>query len=364
MEIRKGISQMAEYPNREINYVIPSDGKMYYVLNDGILNNGCVIATLDPKRAIDDSILCNSIGVFKEDGTVLIDFDKKDIKKVSDDYLLVVNSTPTTELVINALKNENDAITKRMVKDNSTTIVDKMMIEMGITGGILFSDAYGEANIYKTDIPNNKIGPDCSFIGKNDMNFYFHTNDPMSETIIINLLGQKQENNNFSVLDSTANQVLSDSFNNSNTVQLDVQETPNEEEVIVPNFSANTNDISPQDLKLDISQNILDGFKSIQEHEIPTVEISNSNEEKNENSEDNSGIEQQNDNSEKNDEVLDKVIQVMKKMIEETTKLNDRISELESQLEEKNKIITAEESKKNELNDLLDEAHEILENID
>ena len=81
MEIKKGISQMAEYPNMEINYVVPSDGKMYYVLKDGELKNGSIIATLDPKRAVDEKVLCDSIGVFKEDCSVLIDFNKKDIKK-------------------------------------------------------------------------------------------------------------------------------------------------------------------------------------------------------------------------------------------------------------------------------------------
>ena len=56
MEIKKGISQMAEYPNVEINYVMSRDGRMYYVLKDGILENGCIIATLDPKYAIDEKI--------------------------------------------------------------------------------------------------------------------------------------------------------------------------------------------------------------------------------------------------------------------------------------------------------------------
>ena len=39
MEIKKGISQMPEFLNQEINYVVPSDGKMYYVLKDGILED-------------------------------------------------------------------------------------------------------------------------------------------------------------------------------------------------------------------------------------------------------------------------------------------------------------------------------------
>ena len=63
MEIKKGISQMSEYPNVQINYVVPKTGNMYYVLKDGVLDNGCVIATLDPKHAIDEANVCKSVEI-------------------------------------------------------------------------------------------------------------------------------------------------------------------------------------------------------------------------------------------------------------------------------------------------------------
>lgn len=400
MEIKKGISQMAEYPNAEINYVVPADGKMYYVLKNGELKNGCVIATLDPKKAIDDGVYCDSIGVFNIDGSTLIDFNKKEIKNINDEFVLAVNAIPTSEAVVNALKNESDEISKAMLKNSSTTIVDKMMIEMGITGELLFSDAYSEANIYKLDSANHKIGPDSSFIGKNDSNFYFHSNDISKETILIGLDGQEKkeapEESGFKIPEeSIATSEIN--MNQNQTEKQEIAETETNTEVneeskelksnpTVENFEtsesnneAETNisdiDVDNNSFKLDISQNILDGFKPLadtqdveskpeEDKEQPETEV---------NLENNFDITNTDNNKEdgvaekgktESDEVLDSVIEVMKKMIEETNKLNEKISELEKELEVKNSIIAAQESKKDELSSLLDEANEVLDNID
>ena len=375
MTIKKGISQMAEYPNVEINYVVSKDGNMYYVLKNGELSNGSIIATLDPKRAIDENVVCDSIGVFNADGDILIDFNKKEIRKINDDFLLVVNALPKSELVVNALKNENDEISKTMMKDNSATIVDKMMIEMGITGEILFSDAYSEANVYKTDSVNHKVGPDCSFIGKNDTNFYFHTNDSTQETIVIGLNGEAREQveKGFEMPDIPINEIIDSSMK------------INPEETFYNDISVEN--VNSTDLQLDINQNILDGFKPIEseinvKNEIglsETQEVDNGNE-KTDLTIDLATTESTDETSDvnTNDEVLDNAIEVVKKMIEETSnlkekileleeknnKLNEKISNLEEELDSKNKIIISQQSKKHELNDLLEEANEVLENID
>lgn len=404
MEIKKGISQMAEYPNAEINYVVPADGKMYYVLKNGELKNGCVIATLDPKKAIDDGVYCDSIGVFNIDGSTLIDFNKKEIKNINDEFVLAVNAIPTSEAVVNALKNESDEISKAMLKNSSTTIVDKMMIEMGITGELLFSDAYSEANIYKLDSANHKIGPDSSFIGKNDSNFYFHSNDISKETILIGLDGQEKkeapEESGFKIPEeSIATSEIN--MNQNQTEKQEIAETETNTEVneeskelksnpTVENFEtsesnneAETNisdiDADNNSFKLDISQNILDGFKPLadtqdveskpeEDKEQPETEVNLENNfditndiTNTDNNKEDGVAERENPES---DEVLDSVIEVMKKMIEETNKLNERISELEKELEMKDKIIASQESKKNELSSLLDEANEVLDNID
>lgn len=369
MEIKKGISQMAEYPNVEINYVVPMDGQMYYVLRDGVLANGAVIATLDPKRAIDNKVVTDTIGVFAEDGTVLIDFDKKDIKKIDDDFLVVVNSIPKSTEVVNALKNENDEISKTMMKDSATSIVDRLLVEMGISGEMLFSDPYSEANIYRTDGVNKTVGIDASFIGKNDDNFYFHTNDASTSTTIIGIKEDKVEMGGFEMpTDFTA----------------------------IPSVAPAT-DIPPvlehEDNKLDINQSIFGSFKSV-ENEISNIDTNNEQEISPVAQEDdiipapsselsiandgvlpNDQVEEDNNDvpvtESNNDAVLDNVIAVMKKMIEETSKLNSRITELENEIAakeeeiaEKNEVISREESKKNALSDLLNEANEVLENIE
>lgn len=402
MEIKKGISQMAEYPNVEINYVVPMDGQMYYVLRDGVLANGAVIATLDPKRAIDSNIVTDTIGVFAEDGSVLIDFDKKEIRKITDEFLLVVNSIPKSQEVVNALTNEDDEISKTMMKDNATTIVDKMMIEMGITGEMLFSDAYSEANIYKTDGVNKVVGVPSSFIGKNDNNFYFHTNNVETETTVISIEDEKEED-----FDAPAPVAGFE-------IPADLTAIPSVEPAEETPVAEQTQPVveTPTDASLDINQSIFGSFKPVEdeisnievtpevEESVPSVEpvveeteeetdeeqpeisiennvvipqeetpVEDEETEEDEVSEESSVEVTTSDNND--DAVLDNVIAVMKKMIEETSKLNKRITELEEEItrkeeeiKEKDEVISREESKKSTLSGLLDEANEVLDNIE
>ena len=386
MEIKKGISQMPEFLNQEINYVVPSDGKMYYVLKDGILEDGTVIAALDPKYAFDQTIPCSTVGAFKEDGSVLIDFDKKEIKQIDKDLLLVVSSKPSSNEVLDALTKENDEISKSMILDNATVITDKLINEMGITGEMLFSDAFSEANVYKTDSYNNKIGIDCSFIGKTSKELYFHTNDVNSESKIVNLgAGVVAPKSDSSMTPDTLADVsenVESIENESTTITPIVEEVSaisEENGPVVSEITDVDDQSSSEGIKLDIDHDILNGFNSddvsaINETQEDTPSIVSEEE-----TEDDEVIEKTSDDIEKemnessfdsidsdsvNDEVLDNAIAVMKKMIEETNKLNEKISNLEKEIEEKDKTIEEQESKKSELNTLLDQANEMLEKID
>lgn len=381
MEIKKGISQMPEFLNQEINYVVPSDGKMYYVLKDGILEDGTVIATLDPKYAFDQTIPCSTVGAFKEDGSVLIDFDKKEIKQIDKDLLLAVSSKPSSNEVLDALTKENDEISKSMILDNATVITDKLINEMGITGEMLFSDAFSEANVYKTDSYNNKIGIDCSFIGKTSKELYFHTNDVNSESKIVNLgAGVVAPKSDSSMPPDTLTDVsenVESIENESTTITPIVEEVSaisEENGPVVSEITDVDDQSSSEGIKLDIDHDILNGFNSdgVSEEEAPSI-VSE------EEVEDDEVVEKTSDDIEKemnessfdstdsgsvNDEVLDNAIAVMKKMIEETNKLNEKISNLEKEIEEKDKTIEEQESKKSELNTLLGQANEMLEKID
>lgn len=223
MEIKKGISQMAEYPNVEINYVMSRDGRMYYVLKDGILENGCIIATLDPKYAIDEKNLSTSVGVFNEAGEVLINFDKKSIKSISKQLVLVENTKLSTPEVVGIYGKESDPMISQSVNEAKEKIISQIKSQMTPSGEILFSNPYSEANVYSLDAYNNKIGIDCSYIGKDETGLFFHTNDINSQTQII-----------------------------------EVDDFKKEENISVENVEEST---EPQALRLDIHSDILNGFQ-------------------------------------------------------------------------------------------------------
>lgn len=371
MEIKKGISQMAEYPNAEINYVMPKDGRMYYVLKDGVLSNGCIIATLDPKYALDEKNICSSVGVFSESGEVLIDFDKKSIKSISDELLLVVNSKLNTPEVIGVVGKENDSIISNSISEAKDSIINNMMGEMGIYGEIIFSDPYSEANVYRIDGYNNKLGKDCSFIGKNESSLYFHTNEAKSDTEIVEVNDFKQETN-----------VVEDNDETDNNLELDIDKNvlngfniPNEDLQKVNNNEEENNTDAPSEEVPEETPEEIDNF-DIQkdeenEEEIESKEL-NLNIEQDENEEENpsndieteENIENEESTNKSDDnEVLDNAIDVIDKMIKETNRLKEKITNLEKELEEKDKIIEESESKKYELNEILDKANEILEEI-
>ena len=336
MEIKKGISQMEEYPNVEINYVVPKDGNMYYVLKDGQLQNGAIIATLDPKYAIDENNETDSVGVFSESGDVLIDFDKEKIEKVNDELLLVVNSHPVTEEVNSAIlrkETEDDS-----VQANNKNVEQKLLEEMGPTGKIIFSNPYKEANVYAIDSYNNKLGLDCSVIGKNDTGLYFHTNDITTETKVIKLANPSENiaeeeiklEDGFKISDEELNNIsfedVDKMINENNDNKLEESST-NDEEVV--------------------EDSILESKSS--EEALSSTE----------------------------DKVLDNAIELINKYMEEINKLNQRIKELEDiqtkqeqlikeqeeKMRENEERLSKEENKKDELNNLLSKANEVLENI-
>ncbi len=406
MEIKKGISQMAEYPNVEINYVMSNDGRMYYVLKDGILANGCIIATLDPKYAIDEANPSTSVGVFSATGEVLVDFDKKSIKAITDDLVLAVNSKLNTPEVIGVAGREDDPMTSNTVNASKTVIINKLKEEMGPNGELLFEDPYSEANIYRIDTYNDKLGNDSSFIGKSEKGLFFHTNDAKSTTQIVEIDDFKSDENvvienasddstsgdlnldidsdllsGFSIPDEDLEKVAVESETEEDNNMVSSEEVAEEVEEdkqqddIVETVEENTTENDNSDDEVDTNED--DSSNSDEESpEQEDDEVSDDNdldiEQKDINlniDDDNNDYQEEMDDVVTNDEssdneVLDNAISVINKMIKETNKLKDKIKELEEELEEKEKIIKESESKKDELNEILDKANEVLDEID
>ncbi len=405
MEIKKGISQMAEYPNVEINYVMSNDGRMYYVLKDGILANGCIIATLDPKYAIDEANPSTSVGVFSATGDVLVDFDKKSIKAISDDLVLAVNSKLNTPEVIGVAGREDDPMTSNTVNASKTVIINKLKEEMGPNGELLFEDPYSEANIYRIDTYNDKLGNDSSFIGKSEKGLFFHTNDAKSTTQIVEIDDFKSDENvvienasddstsgdlnldidsdllsGFSIPDEDLEKVAIESETKEDNNMVSSEEVAEEVEdnqqndtveTVEENTTENNNSDDEVDTKEDDSSNSDEESPEQEDDEVSNandLDIEQKDINLNIDDDNNDYREEMNDvvtNDESSDnEVLDNAISVINKMIKETNKLKDKIKELEEELEEKEKIIKESESKKDELNEILDKANEVLDEID
>lgn len=405
MEIKKGISQMAEYPNVEINYVMSNDGRMYYVLKDGILANGCIIATLDPKYAIDEANPSTSVGVFSATGEVLVDFDKKSIKAITDDLVLAVNSKLNTPEVIGVAGREDDPMTSNTVNASKTVIINKLKEEMGPNGELLFEDPYSEANIYRIDTYNDKLGNDSSFIGKSEKGLFFHTNDAKSTTQIVEIDDFKSDENvvienasddstsgdlnldidsdllsGFSIPDEDLEKVAIESETKEDNNMVSSEEVAeevedNQQNDTVETVEENTTEKDNSDDEVDTKED--DSSNSDEESpEQEDDEVSDANdldiEQKDINlniDDDNNDYQEEMDDVVTNDEssdneVLDNAISVINKMIKETNKLKDKIKELEEELEEKEKIIKESDSKKDELNEILDKANEVLDEID
>ena len=335
MEIRKGISQMAEYPNARINFVVPSNGNMYYVLKDGQLENGAIIATLDPRYAIDpENNESSTIGVFSESGDVLVDFDKKEIIKLTDNLVLAKEAKPSSNEVLEALVKQNDPTAKTSVEDNKNIIVDNLITEMGSTGEMIMADPYSEANVYSLDSYNNKVGLDCSFIGKNRNGLYFHTSD----------------------INSLSKFVMVDEFKES--LEEEIPEVTSDLPTEVEENIAVTEE--PKDDLLAAFEMPGDEFEKTGS-EVETNEEDDEEEDQDVVEE----VEEDNNNFYNNfssdSGVLDNAIDVINKLINETNKMKDKIKELESKVKEQEEVISANEDRKDELNDLVDKANELLE---
>lgn len=376
MEIKKGISQMSEYPNVEINYVLSRDGRMNYVVKDGLLENGCVIATLDPKHAIDSNNACENVGVFSNEGDIIIDFDKKDISKITDSLLLVVNAKPTTNEVLDAMAKKDDQISNSAIEENKNIIISKMIEEMGPSGEIIFADSYSEANVYAIDSYNNKLGLDCSFIGKNNEGLYFHTNEVNSESKFIKVEDFSEvENTALEEVQVNNEEVTNTSMEEDSVNNEEINDTPLEESRVQEVENNNISNVEEEsddsgELKLDISKSILDGFK-VENEELNknhSEEVNINSEEEYESSEsdeeDNSNeISNDVDSNNTEDEVFDNAIDIINRMIDETGKLKSRIEELERQVMDQQQIIDEQENKKDELNTLLGKANQVLKDI-
>lgn len=177
MQIQKGLVKYKDRSDIVCTYGLTEDGKQYYFLDGMTIANGNIIASTVLVEAIDPVVAASSIGVIDSNGNVVIPFENKSIKLISDDLLLVEKANSVTPSVVEAISLRSDPLAATKLVTTAATIKENMNAKMGSEGRFVFNDQFSEATI--CDINGNNIINDeyFSFIGmKNNESLYFSKN--------------------------------------------------------------------------------------------------------------------------------------------------------------------------------------------
>ena len=176
MQVQKGLVKYKDRSDILCTYGITDDGKTYYFLEGNTIPNGNIVATTVLVEAIDPLVVSSSIGVIDPDGNVVIPFENKAVKPLSNDLLLVEKATPVTDSVIEAVELRSDPSAASKLVSTPAAIKENMHIKMGDAGRFVFNDQFSEATI--CDINGNNLVNDelFSFIGLTDDRMFLSKN--------------------------------------------------------------------------------------------------------------------------------------------------------------------------------------------
>ena len=165
MQVQKGLVKYKDRSDILCTYGITDDGKTYYFLEGNTIPNGNIVATTVLVEAIDPLVVSSSIGGIDPDGNVVIPFENKAVKPLSNDLLLVEKATPVTDSVIEAVELRSDPSAASKLVSTPAAIKENMHIKMGDAGRFVFNDQFSEATI--CDVNGNNLVNDelYSFIG-------------------------------------------------------------------------------------------------------------------------------------------------------------------------------------------------------
>lgn len=193
MEILKCKVQDPGFPDTEVTCLKTDDSQTYFFIEDGTLKNGNVISTPILKEGIGHAPY-TSLGLITPQGEVLIPFENKNIKPLSNDLLLVERNTPVTESVVEALGKQNDPLSASELIETANTIKEQMKSIMGTNGAYAFDNQFSEAALYTT-AGVNLANDYFSFIGASDGVYYMSKNivgSPISKYDPYTVVNQEQ----------------------------------------------------------------------------------------------------------------------------------------------------------------------------
>ena len=273
MEILKGKVQDPGFPDTEVTYLKTDDGKTYFFIEKGTLKNGNIISTPILKEGIGHAPY-TSLGLIDKDGNVLIPFENKNIKALSDDLLLVEKAKPTTQSVVDAASKQTDPLSAAELIQTSDTIKSQMKSVMGSNSSYVFDNQFSEAALFTAsgvNLANNYF----SFIGLSNGAYYMSQNvvgSPISKyDPYANAANQAQEE---------SNQVDSQENNNQTAEQTPAEvptqgETTNTNDPILPNINiGQTQEQQPSNNTEQTENNQVEQTQQIEENTtVPDIEI-------------------------------------------------------------------------------------------
>ena len=200
MKIQKGIVKYKDRSDIVCTYGITDDGKQYYFLDENDekrFANGNRIASTALVEAIDPMVKASNIGVIDENGNVVIPFENRSIRPISNDLVLVELANPVSSSVIDAVKLKSDPLTATKLVSTPALIKDKLNKKMGSEARYIFNDQFSEATI--CDINGNNLinNQYFSFIGMDSVNkkLYFSKNTPDSDIVEYSVLPPEVQSN-------------------------------------------------------------------------------------------------------------------------------------------------------------------------
>lgn len=176
MQIQKGLVKYKDRSDIVCIYGLTENRKQYYFLDNGSLPNGNIIASTVLVEAIDPTVVASSIGVVDQNGNVVVPFECKSIKLITDDLLLVEVGKCITPSVIEANKLRSDPLAATRLVTTPAAIKDNMNAKMGSDGRFIFNDQFSEATIFDINGHNVLGGEFFSFVGYKDDTLFFSKN--------------------------------------------------------------------------------------------------------------------------------------------------------------------------------------------
>ncbi len=246
MEILKGKVQDPGFPDTEVTYLKTDDGKTYFFIENGTLKNGNIISTPILKEGIGHAPY-TSLGLIDKEGNVLIPFENKNIKALSDDLLLVEKAKPTTQSVVDAASKQTDPLSAAELIQTSDTIKSQMKSVMGSNSSYVFDNQFSEAALFTAsgvNLANNYF----SFIGLSNGAYYMSQNvvgSPISKyDPYANAANQAQEETNqVDSQESNNEQIEQQESSVENTIQ---NETDNNQAPLLPDINMDNQEQSQE----------------------------------------------------------------------------------------------------------------------